>query len=64
MVAAGLIDATGNSKSRSYILSSKVYKAQDNMVGYVRQTGIDSVKYEAWIMELEQRVEKDIWRNR
>lgn len=55
LVEAGLVDATGNSKSRSYILSSKVYKAQDNMVGYVRQTGIDSVKYEAWIMELVQK---------
>ena len=38
-----------------YILSSKVYKEQDNIVGYVRQTGIDAVKYEAWIMELIQK---------
>lgn len=27
----------------------------DNIVGYVRQTGIDAVKYEAWIMELIQK---------
>lgn len=63
LVEAGLIDATGNSKSRSYILSSKVYKAQDNMVGYVRQTGIDSVKYEAWIMELVQQQNGKITRD-
>ena len=55
LVEAGLVDATGTSKARSYILSSKVYKEQDNLVGYVRQTGIDAVKYEAWIMELVQK---------
>lgn len=52
LVEAGLVDASGNNKSRFYILSAKVYKEQDNIVGYVRQTGIDAVKYEAWIMEL------------
>ena len=50
-----LVDASGNNKARFYILSSKVYKEQDNIVGYVRQTGIDAVKYEAWIMELIQK---------
>lgn len=55
LVEAGLVDAGGNNKARFYILSSKVYKEQDNIVGYVRQTGIDAVKYEAWIMELIQR---------
>lgn len=55
LVETGLVDASGNNKARYYILSSKVYKEQDNIVGYVRQTGIDAVKYEAWIMELIQR---------
>ena len=55
LVEAGLVDASGNNKARYYILSSKVYKEQDNIVGYVRQTGIDAVKNEAWIMELIQR---------
>jgi len=55
LVEAGLVDASGNNKARFYILSSKVYKEQDNIVGYVRQTGIDAVKYEAWIMELTQK---------
>ena len=55
LVEAGLVDASGNNKTRFYILSSKVYKEQDNIVGYVRQTGIDAVKYEAWIMELIQK---------
>lgn len=55
LVEAGLVEASGNNKARFYILSSKVYKEQDNIVGYVRQTGIDAVKYEAWIMELIQK---------
>lgn len=55
LVEAGLVDASGNNKARFYILSSKVYKEQDNIVGYVRQTGIDAVKYEAWIMEFIQK---------
>lgn len=55
LVEAGLVDASGNNKARFYILSSKVYKEQDNIVGYVRKTGIDAVKYEAWIMELIQK---------
>ena len=50
-----MVDASGNNKARFYTLSSKVYKEQDNIVGYVRQTGIDAVKYEAWIMELIQK---------
>lgn len=52
LVEAGLVEAIGSNKSRVYILSSKIYKEQDKVVGYVRQTGIDAVKYEAWIMEL------------
>lgn len=55
LVEAGLVDASGNNKARFYMLSSRVYKEQDNIVGYVRQTGIDAVKYEAWIMELLQK---------
>lgn len=55
LVEAGLVEASGSNKARFYILSSKVYKEQDNIVGYIRQTGIDAVKYEAWIMELLQK---------
>jgi ATP-dependent DNA helicase RecG len=62
LVEAGLVEAGGNNKSRFYMLSSKVYKEQDNIVGYVRQTGIDAVKYEAWIMELLQKQDGKITR--
>lgn len=55
LVEAVLVNASGNNRAWFYILSSKVYKEQDNIVGYARQTGIDAVKYEAWIMELIQK---------
>ena len=55
LIESGLVEATGNGKSRAYILSAKVYKEQDNVVGYVRQTGIDSVKYEELVLKLAKQ---------
>ena len=52
LVEAGLVEAIGNTNARTYILSSKVYREQDNMICYVRQTGIDLIKYEELIMKL------------
>lgn len=55
LVESGLVEATGNGKARTYILSLKIYKNQENTIGYVRQTGIDSVRYEALILELAEK---------
>ncbi len=52
LVESGLVEATGNGKSRIYLLSAKVYREQDNVVGYVRQTGIDSLKHNELVMKL------------
>ena len=52
LVEAGLVEAIGNTVARAYILSSKVYREQDNLVGYVRQSGIDLIKYEELVMKL------------
>ncbi len=52
LVEAGLVEAIGNTSARTYILSSKVYRDQDNMTGYVRQTGIDLIKHEELIIKL------------
>ena len=49
------MESSGSGKSRSYILSAKVYRDQDNSVGYVRQTGIDSLKYEELILKLAKQ---------
>ena len=52
LIESGLVEARGSGKSRSYILSAKVYREQENSVGYVRQTGIDRLKYEELVLEL------------
>lgn len=55
IVESGLVEATGNGKARSYMLSLQVYKEQCNTIGYVRQTGINSLKHEALILELASK---------
>jgi len=52
LVESGLVEANGNGKARAYILSAKVYRTQDNIVGYVRQTGIDQLKYNELVLKL------------
>lgn len=52
LIEHGLIEAVGNGKSRAYILSAKVYRENDNTVGYIRQTGIDTIKYEELVLKL------------
>ena len=48
--------------TRAFIILKK-HTEGDNIVGYVRQTGIDAVKYEAWIMELIQKQNGKITRD-
>ena len=55
LVESGLIEPTGSGRSRSYILSFKVYMSQENAASYVRQAGIPSVKHEALVEELARR---------
>ena len=51
MKKAGLIEAIGNTNNRSYTLSAKLYK---NPADYVRQTGIDQLRYCELIHKLAQ----------
>ena len=55
LLESGLVEASGNGKTRTYILSAKVYREQDNSVGYVRQTGIDKLKYEELVLKLARQ---------
>lgn len=52
LVEAGIVEAIGNGKNRSYILSVKVYKAHGNLPGYVRQKGIDRIRYKELVCKL------------
>ncbi|WP_249029068.1 RNA-binding domain-containing protein [Tannockella kyphosi] len=62
LIESGLVEANGTGKSRVYMLSVKVYKAQDNVVGYVRQTGIDRLKYDELVLKLAKQ-QKYVTRN-
>lgn len=52
LVEMGLVEAKGTGRGRYYMLSSGVYKKSDNVVGYVRQTDIDKLRYEELIIKL------------
>jgi len=52
LLESGLVEARGTGRGRIYILSAKVYKEQANAVGYVRQTGIDKLKYDELALKL------------
>lgn len=55
LLESGLVEASGNGKVRAYILSAKVYKEQDNSVGYVRQIDIDKLRYNELILKLAEQ---------
>ena len=45
------MEADGNGNSRTYILSAALYKNADNVIGYVRQTGIDRIRYPELVLK-------------
>lgn len=52
LVEMGLVEAKGAGRGRYYMLSSRVYKKDDNVIGYIRQTDIDQLRYEELIIKL------------
>lgn len=52
LVESGLVEAKGVGRGRYYQLSPKVYKKNDNAVGYVRQTDIEKMRYEELVLKL------------
>lgn len=44
LIEWGLMDETGTSRNKNYLLSARIYKATGQSVAYVRQTKIDNVK--------------------
>lgn len=55
LVESDLVEAIGNGQNRSYILSSKVYKQNNESAKYVRQTDIDAVRYPELILKLAKQ---------
>lgn len=62
LVEEGLIEETGRTKNKNYILSRNIYKENDNVIGYVRQTGIDLIRNEEMILKLADETPKGISR--
>lgn len=58
LVEAGLVEASGVGKNRSYTLGRKVYKRSDKAKEYVRQTDVDRVRYPEMILKLAQHQER------
>lgn len=52
LTEAGLLETLGNTKGRVYILSAKVYH---DKASYVRQTGIEKIRYPELVMRLVEQ---------
>ncbi len=50
LVEAGLVEAHGQTRGRTYTLSSKVYRSLGNPAAYVRVAGFDSLQQEQMIL--------------
>ena len=54
MLELGLIEAAGKGKERTYILGKKIYRENKKTIQYVRQTDIDSIRYQELVMKLAE----------
>lgn len=57
MVEEGLLEASGHGKNRTYILGKKIYTEKKETIKYVRQTGIDKIRYQELVMKLAHEQE-------
>lgn len=57
MVEEGLLEASGHGKNRTYILGKKIYTEKKETIKYVRQTGIDKIRYQELVMMLAHEQE-------
>ena len=51
LVESGMIEPSGNGKGRCYTLGAKLYQADNNMTGYIRQKGIDKIRYPEMVLQ-------------
>lgn len=51
LVEAGLIDAHGNGRSRTYTLSSEIYRKRNEKAEYVRQAGFRALQQEQMVLQ-------------
>jgi ATP-dependent DNA helicase RecG len=51
LVEAGLVEAQGTGRGRTYMLSAKVYKKTGQKAAYVRQAGFDTIQQEQMVVK-------------
>lgn len=51
LVEAGLVEAQGTGRGRTYMLSAKVYKKTGQKAAYVRQAGFDPIQQEQMVVK-------------
>lgn len=52
LTEAGLVEAFGAGRGRYYLLSAKVYGNENNSAGYVRQRGIEEIRYPEMVLKM------------
>ena len=52
---SGLVEAVGNGRGRYYMLGTKYYHANNDMISYTRQKGIETIRHEELIMQLAKQ---------
>jgi len=52
LVGSGLVEAGGTGRGRYYMLGHKYYEEKKDMATYVRQIGIDEIRYEEMVLRL------------
>lgn len=62
LTESGLVESSGTNARRTYTLGAKVYRRSGKTVEYVRQSGIDRVRYPELIMKLI-REQKSVSKN-
>ena len=62
LTESGLVESAGSGTRRTYTLGAKVYRRSGKMVEYVRQSGIDKVRYPELIIKL-MREQKTVSKN-
>ena len=50
LVEAGLVQAHGNTRNRSYTLSAELYRATGQQIAYTRQVGFNSLQHEQMVL--------------
>jgi len=55
MVEDGLVEEFGSGRTRSFMLSSQLYQRAGKTKEYVRQSGIDKVRYEEMVVKLARQ---------